>query len=959
MNSKPTTRAQIIPAWLNGTNGIIAIIALVYLLFYFAWLQFGWGGEDYVILLGDLLPLPLDLLAAIFAWRVVLIQKESDAELRKTWVFLSLGLSSFLLADLIWAYIEIILQSDAFPSLADVFYLLFPFFMAIGLFTMPGATLNIQERRRLILDIVIVLLTFIMSMWYFIIQPTAVSSAGDWLSQMVSVAYPVGDVIIVFGIISSMLRKPDRDSQEVLVYFFLGVLFFVGADIVFSYTSLAGTYTSGTWLDAGWYAGIVMFLFAALRQGYRSSTESQLLPPSERVEQFFLGFPLVSVIVGSLLTFAIIILNFDLLAGWLIAGAILSIILFVIRQTLGSSLQTKFILAFTLTTFLVASSTSLIYYNYLRNQSLQSFRSLAINAANIAALQQDGDELIRISSEEDPLYEKYRVQNLKIRSTDPRFVFVYTMRKNENGIYFVVDAGEPGEEGIATFGELYDDASSTLVENFDTMVTAIADSEIYTDKFGSFLSAYAPIFTRDGTRVGAIGVDINASTIVENQKRILTQAILVIVLVSLLGLVFGYNVGNLLTKPIKQLTSETEQFTEGNLLFRTNIATNDEVGMLGRAFNRMVEQIQLLVTGLEQRVEERTSELELANRESTRRARQFEAIAQVARTISSTRDIEALLVQIPEVLHREFGFYHAGIFLLDTAREYAVLSGTNSEGGRRMLARGHRLKVGETGMVGYTTSTGRPRVALDTGKDAVFINSPDLPETRSELTLPLMAGNEVIGALDVQSTEANAFDQEDIRNLGTLADQVSIAIQNARQNEETRRALNEAETLSRQFVQTGWSRFTQREKLKGIRHTGAKTTLLYEHNGINGEPSNLEEDAFKSKKRDGTILSLPVRLRGEIIGAVNVHSTENRQWDQDELDIVNAIIERSAIAMENARLLTESQKQANKERTIGEISARISAQNEIDELLKTAVQELSRNLPGMRVAVQLNNDTLD
>jgi GAF domain-containing protein len=292
---------------------------------------------------------------------------------------------------------------------------------------------------------------------------------------------------------------------------------------------------------------------------------------------------------------------------------------------------------------------------------------------------------------------------------------------------------------------------------------------------------------------------------------------------------------------------------------------------------------------------------------------------------------------------------------LDTAREYAVLSASNSDGGQRMLERSHRLKIGETGMVGYVTSTGKPRIALDTGTDAVFFNNPDLPETRSEIALPLRVGEEIIGALDVQSLESNAFKLEDINTLATLADQVSIAIQNARQYEETRRALVESNALSKQFVQTGWSRFTRTSKLEGIRHTGAKSTLLYKKSGKSKDEGDSDRVQLKTKGR-GAVLSLPVKLRGEVIGAVDIRSPENRQWDQDELDIVTAIIERSAIAMENARLLADSQKLAAKERTIGEISTKISAQSEVNELLKTATQELGRTLPGMEISIQLKKE---
>jgi GAF domain-containing protein len=353
-------------------------------------------------------------------------------------------------------------------------------------------------------------------------------------------------------------------------------------------------------------------------------------------------------------------------------------------------------------------------------------------------------------------------------------------------------------------------------------------------------------------------------------------------------------------------------------------------------------------------VDQRTTELSLANERNERRAKQFESIAHIARTISSTRDLNVLLSQITGAINREFGFYHIGIFLLDASKEYAILSAANSEGGERMLARGHRLKVAETGLVGYVTGTGKPRIALDTGADAIFFDNPDLPQTRSELTLPLRVGEEIIGALDVQSTEPNAFFPEDINILSTLADQVSIAIQNAQQFEHTRQALNESELLSRQFIQSGWQQFTKHRNLVGIRHTGTRASLLYKNNGK--EESFSLGSAAKVKMR-GTSLSLPIKLRGEVIGSVDIHAPDNRPWDQDELDIVTAIIERAAIAMENARLLAESQKRAAKERTIGEISSKISVQSDINELLKTAAQELGRTLPGAEIAIQFNKDT--
>ncbi len=422
----------------------------------------------------------------------------------------------------------------------------------------------------------------------------------------------------------------------------------------------------------------------------------------------------------------------------------------------------------------------------------------------------------------------------------------------------------------------------------------------------------------------------------------------------LLSILVSMAIGQVISAPIIRLTGVANQIVGGDLSARATVTANDEIGTLSQAFNTMTSRLQETLQGLENRVNQRTVELAGANEKNERRAQQFESISQVASTITSTRDLNTLLPQIATAISTKFGFYHAGIFLLDSRREYAVLSATNSEGGQKMLANNHRLRVGETGIVGYVTSSGKPRVALNTGEDAVFFNNPNLPDTRSEIALPLKIGDEIIGALDVQSTIENAFGQEDINILTTLADQVAIAIQNARQYEETRKALAESVATARQFVQTGWQQFTKSQKIAGIRHTGAKATILYSNNNGDQNESTLQKDQARSKNR-GVSLSLPVKLRGEVIGTVDVHSVDNRKWDQDELDIVTAIIERAAIAMENARLLTESQKRASKERTIGDISAKISAQSNIDQLLKIAAQELSRTLPEAYIAIQFSN----
>jgi GAF domain-containing protein/HAMP domain-containing protein len=473
--------------------------------------------------------------------------------------------------------------------------------------------------------------------------------------------------------------------------------------------------------------------------------------------------------------------------------------------------------------------------------------------------------------------------------------------------------------------------------------------------------AFSPVPTNGYSLGMVVPVSELQSAIIaaRNDVQVQVQAglrvmVLLLVLLLIVAILVSLILGQVITSPIIRLTEVANQIVDGDLDARSLITAEDEIGTLSTAFNTMTSRLRDALKELERRVEQRTAELAGANERNERRAQQFESISQVAATISSTRDLNALLPQITAAIAEKFGFYHAGIFLLDSRREYAVLSAANSAGGQQMLANGHRLRVGETGIVGYVTGTGRARVALNTGQDAAFFNNPFLPDTRSEVALPLKAGDEIIGALDVQSTVENAFGQEDVNILTALADQVSIAIQNARQYEETRKALAESTATARQFVQTGWQQFTKSQKIAGIRHTGARASILYSDEEENHAETGETRNQFRNKNR-GVSLSLPVKLRGEVIGTVDVHSVDNRKWDQDELDIVTAILERSAIAMENARLLAESQKRAVKERTIGEISAKISAQSDIDQLLKTAVQELNRTLHGTEIAIQFTS----
>jgi len=439
---------------------------------------------------------------------------------------------------------------------------------------------------------------------------------------------------------------------------------------------------------------------------------------------------------------------------------------------------------------------------------------------------------------------------------------------------------------------------------------------------------------------------IEAQTMVarENQQT-QTFGLFLLVGVVIGAILISLWASRLLTIPLNQLRIAATQISEGDLEAKVPEISVEEVNVIAEAFNVMTAQLRGMLGGLEERVEERTTELEEANEQSQRRAAQFEAIAQVARNISTSQDIETLLPKITNVISRQFGFYHVGIFLLDETKNFAVLRAANSPGGKKMLGRNHQLKIGETGIVGFVTSQGKARIALDTGKDIIYFNNPDLPETRSEMALPLFVGNQIIGALDVQSVEPNAFSQEDISTLSTLADQVSIAIHNARLFDEAQDALAQSELISKQRTKSGWNQFKLAENLSGIRRSKGKVTLL-------SDPLEIEElDNTKT-------LNLPIVLRDQKIGEIRIQNVDQRQWTQDEMDIATAIIERAAITMENARLLSESQRRASKEQVIGEISDKMGETTEIERLMQVAVGELRDVLGASEVSLNISSDDL-
>lgn len=354
----------------------------------------------------------------------------------------------------------------------------------------------------------------------------------------------------------------------------------------------------------------------------------------------------------------------------------------------------------------------------------------------------------------------------------------------------------------------------------------------------------------------------------------------------------------------------------------------------GNSVGRLIDAHDIT---LQKKVEQ---DLHRTNAQNKQRALQFQAIAQVANSISSVQELEKTLNQIGTTLSLQLGHYHVGIFLLDSTYQFAILQAASSEGGRRMLSQGYRLRIGEIGVVSTAITTGKPQLALDVDKSKIFHANPFLPDTRSEVAIPIRLSGELIGVLDIQSLNQNAFGIDDLEVFEILASQAGIAIQNARLYEQNVQALKEIEEAYRNLSGSTWKTLVQQMDIKA-----------FAYDGVSSRPVAEAPSSSRS-----TALSVPVIVRGQVVGNLRMNPLDpNRTWTDDDMAIARAVAERAALALEAARLLEDAQKRASRESFLSEMASKLSASFQLDSILRDTVEELGQSLTGSTVSFQLVN----
>lgn len=327
---------------------------------------------------------------------------------------------------------------------------------------------------------------------------------------------------------------------------------------------------------------------------------------------------------------------------------------------------------------------------------------------------------------------------------------------------------------------------------------------------------------------------------------------------------------------------------------------------------------------LEGRVQERTEAI-------SRRLIQLRTAAEVTRMVGELTNPVDLLSQIVEVIRERFDLYYVGIFLIDPSGQFAILQAGSGEAGRRMLADGHRLAIGGNSMIGWSVANRKARIALDVGSDAVRFSNPNLPLTRSELALPITARDTSLGAMTVQSTQPNAFDQDDIEILQSLGDAIGIALDNDRQLRDTRQRLDETRLLNREQMYKDW------------------TETLEMHGDLEYFYENTTEAILEAQEH---VIEVPVVLRDEVIGYISLE-TDKETFSPEESALIDNITNQTAIALENARLLEATERRAIQEQKLNELATRFSRAITVDEILQAAVQELGQLPMVGEVSVQI------
>ena len=397
---------------------------------------------------------------------------------------------------------------------------------------------------------------------------------------------------------------------------------------------------------------------------------------------------------------------------------------------------------------------------------------------------------------------------------------------------------------------------------------------------------------------------------IEQVVQVVEVAALIVVLVT--GITLASSIRRSIITPLDELATTAASLTAGNLDQRVQNITQDEIGAVAGTFNNMAQQIQDMIAGLEETVAERTQDLATA--------------IEVGGLVTRIASQEELLPQVTDFIRNQFDLYYAQIYLLDEAKRYAVLRAGTGDAGQQLLARGHRLDLAETSIVARTVQTGTPVLVSNTETSDVHSPNPLLPDTRSEVAIPLIVGNDILGVLDMQAIEAETFNEENLPVFQAMANQLASALQGTALYDEAQTAISRAEAVNRRLAADQWEGYLGR--------LGAGQGIGYEYDLEAPRPL---QASISNGESNGNHMLQTIKLGEQPIGSILIGEDREREWLPEEVALIQDVSGRLAQALEQYRSYDETQRRAVELQAVARVSTEATTNLDINALMQDVV----------------------
>ncbi|MBK7318275.1 GAF domain-containing protein [Candidatus Villigracilis affinis] len=426
---------------------------------------------------------------------------------------------------------------------------------------------------------------------------------------------------------------------------------------------------------------------------------------------------------------------------------------------------------------------------------------------------------------------------------------------------------QPATEIYPDFAEL-----QSRIEAGDSFISMSPD--------GQYLRAFAPVDLGRTGKHWSFGllIPFNEITAPATAAAILQGTIGLILII--LALIILWFLSGQIVRPVRDLTTVANAVSQGNLNVTAHVQATDETGVLANAFNLMISQLRESFITLEERVAERTQNLELAS--------------EVGRSVSQVRALDVMLKDAAEIIRSRFDLYYVQVYLTNPSQTYLNLQAGTGHVGEELLSRSHRLPLNTGSINGRAATEKRSVIISDTTKSATFRPNPLLPNTRSEMAVPLLIGEKVVGVLDMQSETAGSLNHDLLSAFEALAGQLAIAIQNANLLAETEQSRAEVEAQAQRLSRTNWANY-----LDAI-HRPEETGFVFEQNKV--VPMVQGEQLMKND----SALTAPIAVTGEAIGNITVEM-EGQSPISRTSDLINTVARQVAQQIESLRLLENAE----------------------------------------------------